>query len=380
MHTAAGIPPSVKETLSIEDALNILSMQNNDITLYRAGLPHFPSNFTRDSILASILLSDAKMLRDQLTYCALLQGKEKKAQTGEEPGKIFHEMPGVRIEGLNTEFNACDTTALFVYGHEVYLTLTHDEEFITRQRKYLEKAVEYILSHVVNNLFVEDPKYCGAKRFALRVTYWKDSQVPDREEGLPIYPAVFTLAHVQNLRALRSAAHLLQAPDLAKKADAMVKYMSVLYDEKRGLFHIGIDQRGFLPGVSSDNVHMLYYLNKGDITEGKVQSIITNTGILETDYGYLTVTTQDPWLSQDITIHTGYHTNTIWPFEQAFIHQGALKFDLPHVLEVSGRISAHLDTYPEIISFAGGRFKKGGDILQLWTVAAKSYFDKIKKG
>ena len=34
--------------------------------------------------------------------------------TGEEPGKIHHELPGVKQDGLWTTYDACDTTALFL--------------------------------------------------------------------------------------------------------------------------------------------------------------------------------------------------------------------------------------------------------------------------
>ncbi len=361
---------------SAEQALSSLALPTNNIMLYSAGLPNYPANFTRDSIISGILMHDAKMLRDQLVFCALLQGGTKNPFTGEEPGKIFHEMPAARIDGLSSEFNACDTTALFIIGHEVYLQLTNDDTFITRQKKYLEKAVTYILSHIKNNLFVEDPAFCGAKRFALRVTYWKDSQVPNRHDGIPAYPAVYTLAHVQNMRALKSAAALLDASDLLHKAFEMNKYLSVLYDQKKGMYAIGIDQKGFFPGLSSDNLHMLYYLEPDEITPQKVQAIVKTMQILETQIGYLTFNTHWSGLAQDITTHTGYHTNTVWPFEQALIHSGAKKFGLTHVMNISSRIAAKLDTFAELYMVAEDTVKKSGSATQLWTIAAQKYFYK----
>ena len=104
------------------------------ITLYNAGLPNYPYNFTRDSILSGILMKDPVMLREQLIFSSLLQGDAKNPYTGEEPGKIFHQMPGMRQSNLSTEYNACDTTALFLYGHEIYLDLTNDYYFIERQK------------------------------------------------------------------------------------------------------------------------------------------------------------------------------------------------------------------------------------------------------
>lgn len=360
---------------AIQDALESLALHTNGITLYSAGLPTYPANFTRDGILSAILMADAKMLRDQLTFSAILQGRERNKYTGEEPGKIFHESPPVQMQNLSTEFNACDTTALFLYGHEIYLNLTGDADFIKRQKNYLENAVEYILSHLVNNLFVEDPKYSGARRFALRVTYWKDSQIANRENGLPVYPAVFTLAHIQNMRALKSAALLLDSPDLLTRVHEMKKSLTIFYSEKLGVFHTGIDQRGFFPGISSDNLHLLYYLEPDEIAPHRLASIFERTQILETSFGYLTANTLDESLKGDITKHTGYHTNTVWPFEQAFIHIGAKKFGLEHVAGVASRIRPHLETFPELFLQKADKFTSGGTHTQLWTIAARYYFE-----
>jgi glycogen debranching enzyme len=347
------------------------------ITLYNAGLPNYPYNFTRDSILSGILMKDPVMLREQLIFSSLLQGDAKNPYTGEEPGKIFHQMPGMRQSNLSTEYNACDTTALFLYGHEIYLDLTNDYYFIERQKKYLEKAVSYIFSHLVNYLFVEDPKLSNAKRFALKLTYWKDSQVPNRKDGYPLYPAVFTLAHVQNMRALKSAAKLLSSPSLLETVNEMKRHLSILFDEKRGVFASGIDQKGFFPGTSSDNLHMLYYLEPGEISDEKINKIIKNTTILESSLGYITLKTKDEWLSNDITIHTGYHTDAVWPFEQAFIHAGALKFGLKSVTKICERIYSHIDGfYPELFRLKDGKFHSTGCHTQLWTIGARIYFDE----
>lgn len=358
-------------------ALEQLAVPLNGIVLYNAGSPNYPYNFTRDSLLSAILMEDTVMLRNQLVYCSLLQGEYPDSLTGEEPGKIFHQMPGAIQRGLSTEYNACDTTAIFIHAHKIYLDLTQDFEFIDRQRKYLLRAVDYILRHLVNYLFVEDPKFSNASRFGLKLTYWKDSQVTNREEGYPSYPAVFTLAHVQNMRALFSASILLNSSDLYDTATQMKRHLTILFDERRGIFYSGVDQKGFFPGTSSDNLHMLYYLDKNDLSQEKILKMINNTRKLETDYGFMTLDTKDEWLLNDITRHTGYHTNTIWPFEQAFIHMGARKFGLPSVMKISERIYPHIDnSYPELFISIDKSFEKKGSDIQLWTIAAKIYFEK----
>jgi len=65
---------------------------------YVAGLPRFPRIFARDSIKSALLLDNPKMLRAILELCRLFQGTKFDRATGEEPGKVFHELPGVALD------------------------------------------------------------------------------------------------------------------------------------------------------------------------------------------------------------------------------------------------------------------------------------------
>ena len=208
------------------DFENELSVKEGNLKLYKAGLPGFPRNFTRDSIISAILLQNAQMLRDQLIFCARKQGKKKNPHTGEEPGKIFHEYPGVEIRKQSTLYNACDTTALFIIGHKIYYDLTKDTSLIKSQKGNILMAVNYIINHLKEGLFFEDPKFSGAKKFALRVTYWKDSVLLGRRGGNPSYPASFFLAHIQNMHALRCAEKILvrKIPQFEDMKEALMRF------------------------------------------------------------------------------------------------------------------------------------------------------------
>ena len=174
--------------------------------LYRAGQT-YSANFSRDSIISALLKQDPEMLKNQLSFCAYEQGKKRNPLTGEEPGKIHHEFPGFKmINGLYTTYNACDTNALYLIGHYTYQKLTKDNSLAEEQKKNIEQATNYILRHIdENGFFIEDPKFCGNDKFALKVTYWKDSCLIDRDNGMPDYPVVYTLPHIQNLDGLRKS-------------------------------------------------------------------------------------------------------------------------------------------------------------------------------
>ncbi|MFH1238361.1 MAG: hypothetical protein ABIH79_03175 [archaeon] len=350
-----------------------LKINHKGFLLYKAGLPHFPRNFTRDSIISAILMKDSKALKHQLSFCASKQGNEKNAYTGEEPGKIFHEFPGVEIHGKSTEFSACDTTALYLIGHEVYQKLTEDKKLATKQSKQIEKACEYIISHLKKDLFAEDPKLSGAKDFALKVTYWKDSEILRRKNGKPRYPVVYTLAHIQNMRGLKSGAKILSSKRLKEQAEKMVTALQKLYYPKLKSYCIAIDAHGPIHGASSDLLHSLFYLDPSDISDEQLNGIVNSSKELETKIGYRT-------LSPKMAGKVGdqYHANTVWPFEQAMIYEGARKFGLTDIQKICLRIISHLDTAPEKFTI-GKEIKKSGCDPQFWTIAAKKYFEAPKK-
>ncbi|MBI4834493.1 MAG: hypothetical protein HY811_06720 [Planctomycetes bacterium] len=351
-----------------------LKINGETCNIYQAGLPGFPRNFTRDGIISAILAGNAEMLKGQIEFSSIHQGVKKDSKTGEESGKIFHEYPGIMIRELSTEFNACDTTALYIIGHWHYRKLTDDDALLNRYRNNLTRGVNYILNHLdKRDLFIEDPLFCNANRFSLKVTYWKDSSIIGRSEGEPAYPVVYPLAHIQNMNALRCASDMLEMGKLKAIAEKMRRVLDMLYDEKSGAFYLALDKKGAISGVSSDSLHALFYLEPGDLSPDKIKAIAESAKALETPIGYRTLS---PELAGELK--SSYHTRTVWPFEQAIIHAGAKKFGLKHVMEVSERILPVLDTDPEIFVLEDNECKKGGCDPQLWTLAAKEYF-KSKK-
>jgi len=355
-----------------EISMRRLRATYNGCPVYNAGIPNFRHNFSRDSLMAGLLMNNEKVLREQLRLSSEIQGRESDPLTGEEFGKIHHEYPGVKLNGRLTSYDACDTTALYLIGMEAYLSLTGDLPFIRGHRRNIERAVEYIVTHTNNGLFWEDPAFCGASRFALKVTYWKDSQLPHEKEE-PKYPIVYSLVHFQNARALQSAAQLLDRPGLLSLAKTMVKAgLDTLWTGES--FLVAVDRDMPIPGPSSDSLHILAYLDPEDPEIKKMAARVEmSSRSLETLCGYRSA-------SEDLTsqMKDQYHSGaSVWVFEQAIIHYGGKKFGLPRVQRVSRRVRPYLDTDPEILGFDHhGEIIKIGCDPQLWTIAAKQYFDK----
>lgn len=346
-------------------------------THYVAGLPHFKRNFSRDSFIAGLLAEDLTLLKNQLEFSAIRQGTKRNPITGEEQGKIHHEYPGVFLRlGLSTEYNACDTTALFLIAHDAYRRHTRRDTLVRKQRDNIEHAVAYILSHIDNGFFLEDPAQAGARRFERRVTYWKDTYMPSRRGGEPVYPVTYTLAHVMNMQALRCAARILRRPALRTAAEGMRARLKDLYDPETKLFLIAQDAKGPVKGVSSDSLHTLFYLEPDDIPRSWATGFVRASRPLETPLGYRVL---------DSVFSVGgkkrrYHSATVWPFEQAVIHAGAVKFGLARPQQISKRIVralAEVGSSPEIfVEGTSGIFTPGGCDPQLWTLAAQAYFSR----
>ena len=149
----------------------------------------------------------------------------------------------------------------------------------------------------------------------------------------------------------------------------MLAALPSLWDEELGNFCPAVDQAGVVKTVTSDGLHMLAYLQEGDISDAMLTHLVKSSRLLETELGYVVMNSADA-----DRVEYDYHTKTVWPFEQAMIHLGALRFGLDHVATVAERIIPHIQTSaPETLSTTPNLKSKSCD-PQLWTLAARSYF------
>ncbi|MCK4730718.1 MAG: hypothetical protein KAT28_05360 [Candidatus Aenigmarchaeota archaeon] len=343
--------------------------------LYQAG-QSYPGNFSRDSIITALLKQDSEMLKNQLSFCAEKQGTKNDPLTGEEPGKIHHEFPGFKMpNGLYTTYNACDTDALYLRGHDFYQKQTKDESLAEEQKENIEQAIKYIRNHIdENGFFIEDPRFCGNDKFALKVTYWKDSCLIDRANGTPVYPIVYTLAHIQNLDGLRKAQNLLDGVDLSEDIKKMESALPELYDDELNTYYIAIDKQGPVRGISSDSLHSFYYLDRKDITREQLKGITKSSEVLETPIGYRTL---DPALASKSD--DPYHSKTVWVFEQAMIDDGSRGLGIERPKKISSRIIPKLPIHSELFTIDDkGNANEGGCNPQLWSIAAEDYFESSR--
>ncbi len=249
--------------------------------------------------------------------------------------------------------------------------MSHDDSLAEREKGRIERAALYILNHIRDGWFTVDPSFSDAEEYALKVTYWKDSEVARRTGGMPAYPAVYTFAHIQNIRALRAADTLLDKHTYEHTVSVMLDELIRLWRSERGLYRIARDAQGPIEGVASELLHGLAYLDAEDVPRDIVERIVLFSAPLETSIGYRTVDGETEKEMID-----PYHARTLWPYEQAMIHMAARKHNLPHVKEVAERIIPHIkDGAPEIfVVDKEGNTKPDGNDPQLWTIGAREYF------
>lgn len=359
-----------------------ITLGDTALKLYNAGMMHDKVRFglfARDLLTTALVLQDAEFLKETIRFALLTLGRRCDPLTGEEPGRVIHEFNEVEMRGLKTRYNAAETSQLLLIASADYLRITGDTHFVEDREEGLKAAVSYVLSHIRGGLFWEDPANCGASRYALRATYWKDSRLPGRVDLA--YPIAYALVHAQTAAALRAAVELIESVDLGlsparleEEASAMGQaLLSELWDEDLCYPLIARDEDGPIGGISSDGLHMLAYLRPGDIPQQKLKDICSTSRALETPYGFRTYAPGQPDYSE-----TAYHLGAIWPFEQFFIAKGAIIHGQEKLLKVALKIATALEKlgFPELFYWdeqsglvGPGAVPGEGCDLQLWTAA-----------
>ncbi len=346
-----------------QKALDLLRVPGTD--LYRAAHPGYPGNFSRDSLTYGMLAGDKHALYAQIEYSAKYQGTKKNPVTGEEPGKIHHELPEVIINNKSSAYNACDTTALFLLAI-ASLYESGDEEILKKYSKNIQAGILYIKSHIRGGLFYENPAYCGSETFALNVTYWKDSEL-NYHNPIPHYPIVFSLAHFQNAAAIAAIGRAIGRSDLSDFSIRMVDSgLNILWKQDHFITALDGDCNE-IDSINSDSLHALLYIDPDYIPDGYAEKIQQYMSKLDTKAGYLSGIAWKNGIDD-------YHTRYIWVHEQALLHAASKKHNLEKCAEVAVRTTDFINSFPELIDPKSG-YIPAGNQPQLWAIGASLYFE-----
>lgn len=349
--------------------------------------------FARDLLTAGLIADDRTLIRETLRFCAATIGRQQDPRTGEEPGRVVHEFQPYTQDDLSTRYNAGETSQLFLIGAAQQYPVADDGTTLSTLstiRDGLKAAGEYVLRHIADDLFWEDPRHAGAARYLLPVTYWKDSFLPGRRRLR--FPVAYTLVQAQTVAALRALAELTEALDLGFDRAALAGQASAtaaavwrsLWDEVTDYPALALDGGQLVPGVSSDGLHMLAYLQPEDVPARRKEQLVYRAQELVTPYGFRTLSPGHPDYSP-----TGYHQGAVWPFEQWFIARGARAHGLGETFQIAERVMDALAElgFVELLYWdEEGGLRGPGEVpgegcdLQLWTAAVPEGFHRLNRG
>ena len=343
----------------------------------RRGKPHF-GLFPRDLFTTGLMLRDQDLLQESVRFAAHTIGTKVDPTTGEEPGRVLHEWNRVERGGLLSHYNAAEASQLLLIAARDLMGLDDANHALVESiAPALTDAGRYVLSHIDGGLFLEDPSRCGATRYFASATYWKDSHLPGREAI--DYPVAYSLVQAQTVSALRSLAVLTsylalgwRREELLEEAGRLVRAIwERMWDPSRGVPLIARDRSASVLGVSSDALHMLAYLEPDDVPTSCLEGIRAAAAQLETEYGFRSYAPGQRDYAPD-----AYHLGSIWPYEQAIIARGAIRFGLDGIFRVTTRVLRALEAlgFRELLVWDGQRLSGGGCDVQLWTCAVPGAF------
>ncbi len=327
--------PLVERSLS--DLSGLLLADGDAGTFAAAGSPWYFTLFGRDSLWAAsfALPVGVELAHGTLKVLARRQGRVHDPATGEEPGKILHEvrgpagLPGDRRRPTPVYFGTIDAAPLWI-------SLLHDAwawglptDRVAELAEPLAAALDWVTSH-------GDPGRSGFLAYhdvtgdGLANQGWKDSGDSIQDAAGVIAPPPITLCEAQAYahRAALDGARLLDALDRpggerarAFAADLARRFRDEFWvDGPAGTFPaVAIDGGGHRVDSLTSNIGHL--LLGGLLDEEEVACVVRWLADprLSSGYGLRTLDATHPYFNP-----LGYHSGSVWPHDTAIVI-GALR-------------------------------------------------------
>jgi glycogen debranching enzyme len=296
-----------------------------------AGAPRFLAPFGRDSLVVSyqLLPFDSTVAERTLRFLAAEQGTETDDATLEAPGRIMHEkrhgdLPAIGESVRTPYYGTIDATPLFAALFSDTVAETDDESLFDSVYPHAKAAVEWTLDELDEEglLFYEPHD----RPLGLSHLGWKDSAgALAHPDGMPTQGAV-ALAEVQGyvFRALTRFAPLAERADdstLAAACEDAAETLAGTFEERlwlpeEGCYALGIDDRGVIPSVASNQGHAIWGGLGSDERVAQVAERLTSDDML-TSVGLRTFAA-----SHDSFDPLSYHRGSVWPHDTSIAAMG----------------------------------------------------------
>ncbi|MBI4134029.1 MAG: hypothetical protein HY475_01245 [Candidatus Terrybacteria bacterium] len=298
----------------------------------RAGIPHYPGLFGRDSLISGwqVLNDDPSFARAALLRLATLQGRRMNMRTEEEPGKILHEYYEpfqlsarakkwrVVLRWGSPYYGSVDATPLWLVVFHRYLQRTRDTAFRDQLWPRAISACRWIMEYADHNRdgFLD---YSSHNPFALTHQAWKDST------DLGALPPPVAPVEVQGYAyaALRAFADLARTQNDERNAQEAEQRARNLrdaflarfpYDDS---FAFALDGQGRPAAwLTSNPGHLLF---SGILDPAAARRVATRLFAEDfwTPYGIRTLSMQDARFDWQT-----YHRGSVWPHDNWFFWKG----------------------------------------------------------
>ncbi len=321
------------------DDIRALYINVEDSSVISAGIPWYSTIFGRDSIITSLqtLSLTPQIAKDTLLYLARYQGEKEDQFTGEEPGKILHELRRGEM-ARNREiphlpyYGTIDATPLWlILLHETWMW-TGDSGLVRKLLPNAERALEWIdrFGDLDGDGFLE---YENQSAGGLANQGWKDSSdgVPFPDGTLPRSPIALVEVQGYVYDAKMRMAKLFdvfgnpaRAERLRSEAEQLrQKIIERFWIEELGMFALALDGgKKRIPTVTSNAGHLLWSGVPTDEQARRMADVLLSEEMFS-GWGIRTLSA-----AHRVFNPMSYHNGSIWPHDNSLVVMGLRRYQL----------------------------------------------------
>lgn len=330
--------PEPRVTARAIDDLRGLLLFTEDGPVPAAGIPWYVAAFGRDALLTAHMLLPHRpdVAEGTLRYLARHQGRKHDPVSGEEPGKILHEIrfgPLTRSGAMpfGPYYGTVDATALYLMLLAEHMRATNDTTLVRALRPSWEAALRWLVDHgdVDGDGFVEYvPQEGGAW---LQVQSWKDSRDSMSHADGTLARGAIAVSEVQGYTyaafhaaaaAYRELGEEDQADGWAARASLLARrFHEAYWLEDLGTYAMALDgDKRPLAVISSDAGQLLWTgIVPRTVAPRLVKTLFSPASW--SGWGVRTLGANEARYNP-----VSYHNGSVWPHDNALIAEGLLHY------------------------------------------------------
>ena len=311
-------------------------LADRDVRYVAAGAPWYMALFGRDALLTGFeaLPAGTDAALDALAALAAFQGEGSDASTGEQPGKILHELrtgySGIfGLQPWQPYYGSVDATPLFVH----LLGEVHRWGAPPDRVRELLPAARAAVAWCAANADRHPRGYLtyAADEHALHNQGWKDAadSMVHADGTLADQPIALVEAQAYHWRALRELAALERAlgdagaaGGLLERADRLQAHLhDDFFDPRRGLLAMALDGHGEPLRVASSNAGHCLWTGVLDAATGDAVAAMLRAPAMNAGWGVRTLGAEERAYDP-----MSYHCGSVWPHDSALVVDGLARY------------------------------------------------------